>query len=77
MNDLATPAPEPAPRFELHDFAPVQESFADALVAGLSASQKSIPPRFLYDEAGSRLFDRICELPEYYPTRTELSILSD
>ena len=77
MNDLATPAPEPAPRFELHDFAPAQESFADALVAGLSASQKSIPPRFLYDEAGSRLFDRICELEEYYPTRTELSILSD
>jgi dimethylhistidine N-methyltransferase len=64
-----------APAFQLHDFAPVQESFADALVAGLSMPQKAIPPRFLYDDEGSRLFDQICELPEYYPTRTELSIL--
>ena len=77
MNDHVQPGPAASPRFELHDFAPRQESFADAVVAGLSRSEKSIPPRFLYDEAGSRLFDRICELAEYYPTRTELSILSE
>ncbi|MGC1304326.1 MAG: L-histidine N(alpha)-methyltransferase [Caulobacteraceae bacterium] len=61
----------------LYDFAPIQESFADALLKGLSQPDRSIPARFLYDEAGSHLFDRICELPEYYPTRTELSILRD
>jgi dimethylhistidine N-methyltransferase len=64
-------------RVRLHDFAPVQESFAVALTAGLSRPQKAIPARFLYDEEGSRLFDQICTLPEYYPTRTELSILAD
>ncbi len=77
MNDLATSIPGGAPRFSLHDFAPVQEGFGDVLVRSLSSAQKSIPARFLYDEAGSRLFDRICELPEYYPTRTELKILTD
>lgn len=60
---------------DFHDLAPVQESFRDALVAGLSQPAKSIPCRFLYDEQGSALFDRICELEEYYPTRTELGIL--
>lgn len=42
---------------------------------GLSLAQKSIPSKYFYDDTGSRLFDRICELPEYYPTRTEISIL--
>lgn len=50
--------------------------FAEALIAGLSAPQKSIPCRFFYDAAGSALFERITELPEYYPTRTEMSILA-
>ena len=77
MNSLVDPLPKVEPRFSLHDFAPVQESFGDALLAGLSAPHKAIPARFLYDEAGSKLFDRICELPEYYPTRTELKILTD
>ncbi len=43
--------------------------------AGLSQQQKSISSKFFYDHAGSRLFDAICELPEYYPTRTELGIM--
>lgn len=51
--------------------------FHRALVAGLRGTPKSIPCRFFYDAAGSRLFDRICDLPEYYPTRTELRLLSD
>ncbi|MFP5305350.1 MAG: L-histidine N(alpha)-methyltransferase [Gammaproteobacteria bacterium] len=42
---------------------------------GLDAVPKSVPPKYFYDAQGSALFDRICELPEYYPTRTELSIL--
>jgi L-histidine Nalpha-methyltransferase len=46
------------------------------IVSGLFAEQKSISSRFFYDEAGSRLFEAITELPEYYPTRTEKSILS-
>ena len=49
--------------------------FGRALLAGLKASPKSLPCKFFYDEAGSILFDRICELPEYYPTRTELALL--
>ena len=57
------------------DLAPVQESFAEALKLGLSAPQKSIPPRFLYDAQGSELFEQITRLPEYYPTRAELEIL--
>ncbi len=77
MNTSVRPSPSGSQSFSLHDFAPVQESFETALLAGLSASQKSIPARFLYDEAGSQLFDRICQLPEYYPTRTELKILTD
>ena len=42
---------------------------------GLKASKKSIPSKYFYDERGSQLFERICLLPEYYPTRTEMSIL--
>jgi dimethylhistidine N-methyltransferase len=49
--------------------------FAAALIAGLSALHKSIPCRFFYDAEGSRLFERITDLPEYYPTRTETAIL--
>lgn len=43
--------------------------------AGLSQATKSISPKFFYDDVGSKLFDTICELPEYYPTRTELGIM--
>jgi dimethylhistidine N-methyltransferase len=51
--------------------------FARDLLAGLSAHPKRLPPKHFYDAAGSRLFERITALPEYYPTRTELRILSD
>jgi len=43
---------------------------------GLSRPQKRLPSKYFYDAAGSRLFDRITELPEYYPTRTELAIMT-
>jgi len=44
---------------------------------GLTASQKYIPCKYFYDTRGSRLFEEICQLPEYYLTRTEISILKD
>ena len=46
----------------------------DELLAGLCAPQASSAPKYLYDALGSRLFEAICELPEYYPTRTEAAI---
>jgi len=52
-----------------------EESFASAVSAGLSQRQKTLPCRFFYDKLGSELFEQICVLPEYYPTRTERGIL--
>ena len=46
-------------------------------VAGLLAPRKTLPCKLLYDQRGSELFDQICELPEYYPTRTESAIMAD
>jgi dimethylhistidine N-methyltransferase len=48
--------------------------FRDDVVAGLSAPQKFLSPKYFYDAAGSRLFERICRLPEYYVTRAELAL---
>jgi dimethylhistidine N-methyltransferase len=53
----------------------LRSDFASDVRAGLSARRKRLCCRYLYDAAGSQLFERICELPEYYPTRTELAIL--
>lgn len=47
------------------------------VVRGLSQLQKSLPPRYFYDSRGSQLFEQICQLPEYYPTRTEAKILQE
>ena len=60
-----------------HDLAPAEESFRDAVLAGLTRRHKALPCRFLYDERGSALFEEICRLPEYYLTRTEMAILTD
>ena len=49
--------------------------FRDAVLAGLAGTPRAIPAKFLYDARGSALFDAICELPEYYLTRTEIEIL--
>lgn len=51
------------------------KDFRDAVLLGLSQKQKSVPSRFFYDARGSELFERITELPEYYPTRTEIGLL--
>jgi L-histidine N-alpha-methyltransferase len=65
----------------------VDDRFLDASVSrdelaadarsGLTATPKSLPPRWFYDRVGSELFEQITELPEYYPTRTERQILAD
>jgi len=57
------------------DLQPKKEDFSQAALKGLSLPEKSIPPKFFYDEKGSQLFDLICETPEYYITRTEVSLL--
>ena len=53
-----------------------EENFAGNLIQGLASSPKQIACKYFYDETGSRLFDAICELPEYYQTRTEMSLLA-
>ncbi|HIK03857.1 MAG TPA: L-histidine N(alpha)-methyltransferase [Trichormus sp. M33_DOE_039] len=45
------------------------------VIQGLTQTPKSLPPKYFYDDRGSELFEQICELPEYYPTRTEAWIL--
>ena len=61
---------------EFQDLEPELEDFETAVIDGLSRPAKSLPCKFFYDQQGSRLFDRICTLDEYYPTRTELKILN-
>jgi dimethylhistidine N-methyltransferase len=62
-------------RYTLIDAVPEEESFAEAVAAGLAQRPRRIPCRFLYDERGSKLFEEICTLPEYYLTRAEREIL--
>ena len=47
------------------------------VIKGLTEKLKSLPPKYFYDDPGSQLFEKICELPEYYPTRTEAWILQE
>jgi L-histidine Nalpha-methyltransferase len=75
MKPELSPRP-PAPGVvRFYDFLPPKEAFLEDVLAGLALPQKSIPPKYFYDERGCRLFEAICELPEYYPTRTETAIL--
>src|ERR1700746_3138752 len=64
-------------RCAFHDLAPGEESFRDAVLAGLARIPKRIPCKFFYDARGSALFEQICQLPEYYLTRTEIGILEE
>lgn len=56
---------------------PINTSVTDGfdVVEGLTSQPKTLPPKYFYDDRGSQLFEQICELPEYYPTRTEMAIL--
>jgi dimethylhistidine N-methyltransferase len=59
----------------LVETAPGKSGFLMETIAGLSGSPLTLPCKFFYDERGAQLFQKICELPEYYITRTELQIL--
>lgn len=62
-------------RMSFHDLLPPQQSMLEEVLAGLAKPQKELSPKFFYDARGCELFDAICGLPEYYPTRAELSIM--
>lgn len=59
----------------LHDLHPATPDIAADVLAGLSATPRSLPSKYFYDARGSRLFERICQTPEYYLTDAELAIL--
>lgn len=71
--------PDGSDRLVIHHLAHEGESnsFAEDVRDGLSASQKTLPPKYFYDDLGSQLFEAICRLPEYYLTRAESEILSN
>ena len=71
MTIIAQTALRAAPSLEIPD------RFASDVIAGLSAKPKRLPPKYFYDQAGSALFERITQLPEYYPTRCEIALLRD
>jgi len=55
--------------------AAAKENFREEVLAGLSKSPRKLPYKFFYDQRGAQLFQQICDLPEYYVTRTEIEIL--
>ena len=59
-----------------HDLEPVEQSFREAVLEGLGARPKAIPSKFIYDARGSELFEAVTGVVEYYPTRTEMALLS-
>jgi dimethylhistidine N-methyltransferase len=72
---MSAPLPIPSAAVRLLDRSPSLARFRDEVWAGLAAPQKTLPCKYFYDARGSALFEAICELPEYYPTRTELGIM--
>lgn len=77
---MNAPAPQSAVNahdnlVSFHDLHPEPAAFRAEVTAGLRRSPKTIPPKFFYDKRGSELFDEICRLDEYYPTRTEIGLL--
>lgn len=60
---------------EIYDLHPPLLDFTKDVIEGLSKKPKSLNPMYLYDETGSELFEKITELKEYYPTKTEVDIL--
>lgn len=74
MNHLALLRRDAARHDAIHADA-ATAVFAADVHAGLSPRQKSLPAKYFYDRRGSELFEQICDLPEYYPTRTEIGLL--
>jgi L-histidine N-alpha-methyltransferase len=69
---------DPRVEIDLHlDESSALASMPDEVTRGLCGSPKQLPSKYFYDERGSRLFDRITRLPEYYPTRTEQALLRE
>jgi len=64
-------------RYQFFDQHPEIADFRSDIIRGLSADEPYISPKYFYDEAGSRLFEEICNSEEYYPTRTEVNIIRD
>lgn len=62
-------------KMEYADYVPSTSTILKEVLAGLSKSQKSLPAKLLYDKRGSEIFEKICLLKEYYPTRAETEIL--
>jgi len=67
---------KPASSFDQQEEGGAASTFSADIIAGLSAPQKSLPCKYLYDETGSKIFEQICELDDYYLTRTEAEIFS-
>jgi L-histidine Nalpha-methyltransferase len=67
----------PAIRIDSHLDGHEERSLAEDVLDGLTRPLKELPPKHFYDARGAELFDRICELPEYYPTRAERTILTE
>jgi dimethylhistidine N-methyltransferase len=76
LHPLKSPTHASRPPLSLVKDTSPASGFAHELLAALAARPRSIAPKFFYDAAGSALFDRICDLPEYYPTRTEMGLLA-
>lgn len=68
MNDGSAPV-------ELIDLEPAPADLAQEAIAGLRSRPKTLPCKLFYDKRGSAIFETICTLPEYYPTRTEIGIM--
>jgi L-histidine N-alpha-methyltransferase len=71
------PVLDTAIRIDSHLDDSDERSLADDVLDGLTRPFKELPPKHFYDARGAELFDRICELPEYYPTRAEHAILTE
>jgi dimethylhistidine N-methyltransferase len=61
--------------YSFYDLQPDAGTFLGDVLSGLALPQKALPPKYFYDARGSELFEAICDLPEYYPTRTELAMM--
>ena len=77
MQKISESPRHPPDNLHIQAYDPGPDRFAEAVLDGLDRPRKQLPFRFLYDARGSRLFDKICQQPEYYPTRTERDILED
>lgn len=77
MAHSSSPDDERAGVVRFYNLLAGQTTFLQDVLHGLSKPRKSIPPKYFYDERGSKLFEAICELPEYYPTRTEMAIMRE